>query len=118
MVLAQVLTFEFFLARPVWLVPYYTADINRACTSFKFIKYGEDGYDHQFKLPLNLESQRYPCLISICDRDIQSKVSYVQLVRVPDSGQKDNIQARFKATGITADILVSAHRDYLYLIWK
>ena len=60
----------------------------------------------------------YRCLIPICDRDVQSKVSYVRLVRVAGSEQKNDIQERCKATGVTAEILGSTHPDYLYLMWK
>ncbi|PUU83575.1 hypothetical protein B9Z19DRAFT_1118917 [Tuber borchii] len=105
-------------AEPVWLVPYYTEDVDKACTSFQVIMYGQEGYDHRFKIPTNLEDRRYPCLISICDRNIQSKVSHVQLVRVTRPGQVDDIQRRCKATGVTTDILGTAHSDILHLMWK
>jgi len=118
MMLVQVLTFEIFLARPAWLIPYYTNDIDKACTSFKVISYGQDGYDHRFKIPLNLQFEFHPCLISICDRDIRKKVSHVQLVRVDSLAQKNDIQKRYKAAGVTAEILGTSHSDHLYLMWK
>ena len=109
------------MVRPVCLIPYYTEDVDKACTSFKIIKYGEEGYesyDHRFKIPTILEPQRQPCLLSICDRDIREKVSHVQLVRVAKSDQLDGIRKRCGAAGTTRDILYSAHSDYLYLMWK
>jgi len=126
MVLVQVLTFEK-MARPVWLVPYYTEDIDKACTSFKVIPYGQKGYDPQFKIPVGLESRRYPCLISICDQDVRSKVSHVQLVQVTIGGMGfgggmhasvGNIRETCKATGVTDCLLSSAGGGYLYLMWK
>ena len=128
MVLVQVLTLEK-MARPVWLVPYYTEDIDKACTSFKVIPYGQKGYDPQFKIPVGLESQGYPCLISICDQDIQSKVSHVQLVQVTTGGPVSafgggmhvsvgNIRELCKATGVTDCLLSSPGSGYLYLMWK
>ena len=119
MVFAQVLTFEkknrF---RPVFLVPYYTEDADKACTSFKVIQYGQEGYDHRSKIPTNLESEEYPCLISIRDKNIQKKVSQVQLVRVDGAGKLVDIRERCGAAGATRDILGSAHTDHLFLMWK
>ena len=109
------------MVRPVCLVPYYTEDVDKACTSFNLIKSGEEGYDsydHRFKIPTILEPEKHPCLLSICDRDIQDKVSHVQLVRVPEFCQLNGILERFKATGATRDILGRAHTDHLFLMWK
>ncbi|PUU83577.1 hypothetical protein B9Z19DRAFT_1118919 [Tuber borchii] len=106
-------------AEPVCLVPYYTEDVDKACTSFKVIRPEEEGYDHRYKIPTNLASEDYPCLISICDRDIQNKVSHVQLARVDTDKELVDIKERFGAAGATRDILGHAHdSDYLFLMWK
>jgi len=103
------------MARPVWLVPYYTEDINKACTSFKVIQHGQKGYDPQFKIPVGLESQGYPCLISICDQGIQSKVSHVLLV--PPGMEVISIHDRYMATSFIACVHSPAS-GYFYLMWK
>jgi len=104
--------------RPVWMVPYYTEDFDSACTSFKVVTYEQEGYDPRFQIPMDLESPRYPCLISVCDRDIRRKVSHIQLLRVSQTDRRDSIQRECGATGVTDDIVGSAHNDYLFLMWK
>ena len=106
------------MVRPVYLVPYYTEGFDKACTSFGIIKFGEEGYDHRFKIPTNLNSREYPCLISIRDKNIQKKVSQVQLVRVGRAMELVDIRERCGAAGATRDILGSAHSDHLFLMWK
>lgn len=109
------------MVRPVCLVPYYTEDVDKACTSFNIIKSGEEGYesyDHRFKIPINLAPEEHPCLISICDKNIQNKVSHVQLVRVDDDRKLVDIRERCGAAGATRDILGAAHTDHLFLMWK
>ena len=104
------------MARPVWLVPYYTESVDKACTSFKVIEPGEEGYDHRFGIPTDSESQWGPCLISIRDKDIQSKVSHVQLVWAARRSLVDDIRRRFMATGFTD--CISSTDKFLYLMWK
>ena len=106
------------MVRPVYLVPYYTEDVGKACTSFKVIRYGEEGYDHRFKIPTGLKSGEYPCLISICDKNIQNKISQVQLVRVNGPLKLVELRVRCGAAGATRNILGSAHTDHLFLMWK
>ena len=117
MMLIQVLTFEE-MARPAWLVPYYTEDINKACTSFRVIGCPGEGSDPQFRIPGHSKSTWRPCLISICDKDIQSKVSRVQLVRVTNAGQLDEIRKLCMATGVTDCIFGVADADWVYLMWR
>ena len=106
------------MVRPVCLVPYYTEDVDKACTSFKVIKSGEEGYDHRFNIPTILEPENHLCLLSVCDKDIQNKVSHIQLVRVASDKLLDDILERFKATGATPDFLGPGYQDYLFLMWK
>ena len=106
------------MVRPVCLVPYYTEDVDKACTSFEVINPGQEGYDHRSKIPIDLEPEEHPCLISICDKNIQNKVSHVQLVRVDNSDKLIDIQERCGAAGATCEILGAAHDDHLFLIWK
>lgn len=106
------------MARPVWLVPYYTSDINKACTSFKVIAYEREGYDHRFKIPTNLGPTRHPCLISVCDKTIQRKVSYVQLVLAETAGYIDKIRKQCLAAGATEDFFGYVYTYRLVLMWK
>ena len=110
------LTFEK-TARPAWLVPYYTEDINKACTSFKVVGFSEEGYDDRFKIPASKPTW-LPCLISMSDKDIQSKVSHVQLVRVTKTGELDEIRKLCMATGVTDCIVGLTGADFVYLMWK
>lgn len=106
------------MVRPVYLLPYYTEDVDKACTSFEVIWYGDEGYDHRFKIPTNLESSECPCLISVCDKDIQNKVSHILLARADGAGQMTTIRKRFGAAGSTSDILGSVSSYQLFLMWK
>ncbi|KAG0125146.1 hypothetical protein HOY82DRAFT_572292 [Tuber indicum] len=105
-------------ATPVWLVPYFTEDRCKACTSFKVVTREKEEYDPRFRIPIAPEPSEFPSLISICDRNIKRKVSYVQLLRVGETEQKDLIQSQCGATGATDNIAGSAHNRCLFLLWK
>jgi len=104
--------------RPVWLVPYYTEDVYKACTSFKLVTSEQEEYDPRFRIPIAPEPSNFPCLISICDRNIGTKVSYVQLLRAASAEQKDLIQSQCGAAGATSHIVSSALHGYLFLLCK
>ena len=106
------------MVRPVYLIPYYTEDVDKACTSFEIIFYGDERYDHRFKISTNLESSECrPCLISICDKDIQKKVSHILLVRVDKTKKLAEIERRFGAAGATGDLFGPGY-DRVFLMWK